>query len=222
MKRMIIQFFLFFLPWALRRRALNSLFKYQIHKEAKIGFSFVLSDELIMDAKASIKSMTIVKNINRLKLGYNSRINSLNFITGMNMRHKRFLYDEGAYCELVVGNNSRITTRHMIDCNGGVYIGDFTTIAGYKTQFLSHSIDVYISRQTAGKIEVGDYCFVSTSCILLKGSKLPSYSVLAAGSVLGKNYSEEYALYGGVPAKKIKDMDRENTLYFTRTNPDVH
>ena len=218
---MLLQVLLFILPWFIRRRLLNFFFKFKIHKTARIGFSVILADELIMDEKASIKGLTIIQNINRVKIGYNSRINSLNYITGMNMRHKKFLYDEGAYCQLVIGDNSRITTRHTIDCNGGVYIGNFTTVAGYRTTFLSHSIDVHSCRQTAGPIEVGDYCFVGTSCIFVKNSKLPSYSVLAAGSVINKHYEDEYALYGGVPAKKIKELDKENTLYFTRTNPDV-
>lgn len=219
--KMILQVLLFVFPWFIRRRALNFFFKFKIHKTAKIGFSIILCDELIMEEKSKIKSLTIIQNINRVKIGYNSRINLLNYITGMNMRKKKFLYDEGAYCELVIGKNSRITTRHTIDCNGGVYIGDFTTVAGYRTTFLSHSIDVHICRQTAGPIVVGDYCFVGTSCIFVKNSKLPSYSVLAAGSVVTKCLEEEYTLYGGVPAKKIKDLDKEKTLYFIRTNPDV-
>lgn len=200
---------------------MNYVFKYSIHKSAHIGLSFVLSDKLVMKEKATIKSFTVVKNINNLEIGYNSRINSLNWITGINYKRKAFIYDKDAYCEMVIGDNTRITPRHSFDCNGGIYIGNFTTIAGSGTQFLSHSVDVFSNKQTAGPIRVGDYCFVSTSCILLKNSQLPSYSVLAAGAILNKFYSQSNFLYGGIPAKPLKELPFNEVKYFTRLNPDV-
>ena len=40
-----------------------------------------------------------------------------------------------------------------------------------------------LANATAAPITIGDYCFVGTNCVLLGGSVLPSYSVLAAKSL---------------------------------------
>ena len=45
---------------------------------------------------------------------------------------------------------------------------------------------------------------------------MPDYSILGAGSVLTKAYSETGMLYAGNPAKAIKKIDIDTTLYFHR------
>jgi acetyltransferase-like isoleucine patch superfamily enzyme len=67
-------------------------------------------------------------------------------------------------------------------------------------------------------VEVGDYCFIGTGVVLLPGAKIPHNSILAAGAVLGEAFSIEGGLYGGVPAKKIKDLDLEEYAYMKRTD----
>ena len=47
------------------------------------------------------------------------------------------------------------------------------------------------------------------------GASLPDHSVLAAGAVLNKPQPEPYSLYGGVPAKRIKDIPK-NAKYMNR------
>ncbi|MCK4788938.1 MAG: hypothetical protein KAV87_34675, partial [Desulfobacteraceae bacterium] len=108
------------------------------------------------------------------------------------------------------------TSRHFMDCNGGIYIGDFATVAGIRSQFLTHSIDVYKNRQHAESITIGKYCFVGTGCILLPGSTLPDYSILGAGAIWTKNFDEPGFLYAGNPAKKVKKLVLGEVPYFTR------
>jgi acetyltransferase-like isoleucine patch superfamily enzyme len=72
-----------------------------------------------------------------------------------------------------------------------------------------------LSRQTSRPVVIGSYCFVGTGSILLKGSRLPDRSVLSAGSVLLTQESEECALYAGVPARKVRDLDADS-MYFKR------
>jgi acetyltransferase-like isoleucine patch superfamily enzyme len=94
-------------------------------------------------------------------------------------------------------------------------VGRFTTIAGNHSQFLTHSIDIVAGRQNSEPIEIGDYCFVSTRCVILGGGRLPSQSVLAAGAVLTKAFDASFSLYGGVPARCIKELPKE-ARYFHR------
>jgi acetyltransferase-like isoleucine patch superfamily enzyme len=203
-------------PWTIRRILLNSIFKYKINKKAKIGFSIILADMLEMEEHSTIGNFNICKNINLLKIGSYSTISSLNLITGFNTKSGLFPSFPNRKCEVIIGNHSAITIRHIIECNGGFYIGNYTTFAGYRSQVLSHSIDIYKNTQTAYPITIGNYCFVGTGSILLPGSNLPNYSVLGAGSVLNKRQTQEYALYGGVPAQLIKTLDKDVVGYFKR------
>ena len=100
-------------------------------------------------------------------------------------------------------------------CTNYIHIGDFVTIAGYSSQFLTHSIDIYESRQDSHPIEIGDYCFVSTGVRVLGGAKLPAYSVLGAGAVLNKAYTKERMIYVGVPAVPKKEIP-QGAKYFVR------
>jgi hypothetical protein len=51
--------------------------------------------------------------------------------------------------------------------------------------------------------------------VLLGGSALPACSVLGAKSLLNRAYTEQYQLYGGVPAKPIKALPK-TMAYFQR------
>lgn len=214
---MIFQLFIMFLPWCVRRRLLTWRYKWEIDSTARIGRSIVLAKNLKMGEKSRIHSFVLCKAIDNLAMGVDSGIASFTLITGMSIKSTRmFGHAKERKCELVIGRSAGITSRHYIDCNGGVYVGDFSTVAGIRSQILTHSIDVYNNRQDAKPIIIGKYCFLGTGCILLPGSRLPDYCVLGAGSVLTKAHSEEGALYAGSPARVIKKLDVNNIPYFHR------
>jgi acetyltransferase-like isoleucine patch superfamily enzyme len=52
--------------------------------------------------------------------------------------------------------------------------------------------------------------------VLLGGSTLPDFCVLGAKSLLNKNFTDTYQLYGGVPAQPIKSLSHD-CKYFRRT-----
>ncbi len=219
----LVQVGIWLFPWFLRRWLMSLFWGYDIAPTAKIGMSIILAKHLKMAEGARIGHLTFCKNIDLLSIGKNSFIGSNVYITGFPVRDDfdSFKHRPERKCELVLGESVSITSRHYIDCNGGVYVGDFTTIAGLGTQILTHSIDIYKNRQDAESVIIGKYCFVSTGCIILKGTILPSYSVLAAGAVLASKYTEEGWLYGGVPAKPIKTFDKKEVVYFHRTEREV-
>lgn len=214
------QIILFPFPWFIRRALLNLFFSYRIDKQAKVGLSILLAEIVIMEKGSLITHFTFVNNIDRLHMKKFSKIGRSNWITGANSSSKMFR-DSDRTCELIVGVHTRITGQHHIDCTGGVYIGEFTTIAGIQSQILSHSVDVKQSKQVAGPVTIGNYCFVGTSSILLMGSGLPDCSVLGAGAVLNKNFSESYGLYAGNPARKVKQFDESEYKYFDRDHGHV-
>ena len=114
-----------------------------------------------------------------------------------------------------MGRHAAMTSRHYVDCSNRVDIGDFATLAGARSQILTHAIDFNRNRQVSAPVRIGRYCFVGTSCVVLKGAELPDCSVLAAGSSLARAYGEPFTLYSGVPALPVKELDRD-AEYFRR------
>ncbi len=81
----------------------------------------------------------------------------------------------------------------------------------------SHSIvDLHGNRLNPAKdIVIGKHCWLGLSCILLKGTEIAPHTVVAAGSVCSKNYSESNCIVAGNPAKVVKkevDWDRKFIL----------
>jgi hypothetical protein len=212
----ILKVLIFLLPWRLRRLALNSLFGYRIHRHSRIGFAWIFPKQLVMDAHSKIGHLTVCKEIDMLQLGCYASIGRLNWITGFpSGPSKHFAHQPARTSTLIVEEHASITHRHLIDCTSKVSIGAFTTFAGFRSQILTHSIDLENCRQSSEPISIGKYCFVGTDCVLLGGSALPDYSVLGAKSLLNKSYSDAYCLYAGTPAIPVKQLTPD-LAYFSR------
>ena len=206
-----------FLPWKMRRLFLERQFGYEIHPTCQMGFSCIFPARLIMEEGSCIEHLTLCKNIDLLHLRPHASIGRANWITGFPLiPSPHFAEEKDRHPELIVGEHSAITHRHFIDCTNSVVIGRFTTMAGFQSQILTHSIDLEKNRQTSAPVRVGDYCFIGTNCVLLGGSSLPNYSVLGAKSLLNKSFAESHQLYAGVPAQPIKKLSPE-LQYFRRT-----
>lgn len=204
------------LPWPFRRQMLRLCFGYQIARSARIGLAWVLPKRLVMEEGATIGNLTVCKNMDLVHMKAHSRIGRGNWITGFPSDPSPHFADEpDRRPELILGEHSAITNRHLIDCTSRVTIGRFTTFAGFRSQILTHTIDVEKCRQRSRPVTIGDYCFTGTDCVLLGGSSLPNCSVLAAKSLLNKAFTEELALYGGVPARKLRPLAKDS-LYFHR------
>jgi acetyltransferase-like isoleucine patch superfamily enzyme len=207
----------FLLPWIAKRWILQIFFGYKIDPTARIGMSWVFPKFLIMEANSKIGNLTVCKSLDLIHLQDSAFIGNGNWITGLPSSPIEFFGDRNERKpQLIVGKHSAITSRHFIDCSDSVTIGIFSTIAGFNSQILSHSINLEMCKQTAAPVTIGDYCFVGTNCVLLQDSVLPDYSVLGAKSLLNKKYLKSYILYAGVPARAVKCLPQEY-LYFSRT-----
>lgn len=213
----------FMLPWKLRRLALNSWFGFDIHPKAHIGLAWVFPSHLKMAEGSRIDHFTVAIHLDRIDIGKDSTIGRSNWITGFTTGSDspHFRHQTGRKPELQMGSSSSITKHHHIDCTNTITIGNFVTIAGYQSQLLTHSIDVFQNRQDSAPISIGDYAFVGTNVVILGGAILPARSVLGAKSLLNKQFTEEYTLYAGVPAKAVTTLPAD-TAYFHRTSGFVY
>jgi len=205
------------LPWTLKRFMLVHFFKYKIDKSARIGFSWIYPKKLIMDVNSSIGNFNVAVHLDLIQVGKNSSIARANWITGFptGTDSKHFSHQKERKSCLIIGEHSAITKKHHIDCTNLIQIGNFVTIAGYSSQLLTHSINIEFNRQDSNPIRIGNYCFVGTASTILGGAALPDYSVLGANALLNKNFTVPFRLYGGNPAKEIKELSNDYG-YFKR------
>jgi acetyltransferase-like isoleucine patch superfamily enzyme len=213
---MLFKLIIVLLPWRLKRWALQRRFGYRLDPSARIGLAWVFPKQLRMGKETRIDHFTVAIHLDAIELGDYSTIGRSNWITGHpGDSDRHFTHQRDRRPQLIVGEHSAITKRHYLDCTHEIRVGRFTIIAGHHSELLTHSIDVIACRQDSHPIEIGEYCFVGTRCIILGGGRLPSRSVLAAGAVLTKPFQDSFAVYGGVPARHIKNLPPD-ALYFSR------
>jgi acetyltransferase-like isoleucine patch superfamily enzyme len=206
------------LPWKLRRLALQRFYGFELHPESHIGLAWIFPGKLVMERGTSIGHFTVARGMDSIVMREQSRIGRLNWITAFPTltESAHFAHLTGRKAELVLDEHSAITNRHIIDCTERVAIGRYATVAGFRSQILTHSIDLMICRQDAKPVTIGEYCFVGTSCTILGGAVLPDHSVLSAQALLNGAQHEPYRLYAGVPAVPIRTLDAD-VQYFTRS-----
>jgi len=204
------------LPWALKRRVLVRLYGYDIHPLSYIGLSWVYPGRLILGADARISHFSFFRDIEEVRLLCGSQVGSLVFVTGFPKDiGKHYCNEKDRVTLLKIGRESHITSRHLIDCTNKVEIGDFTTIAGYRTQILTHAIDLNVPMQKSAPVKIGNFCFISTATVILPGVEIPDFCVVAAGSVVTKSVPNSYGIYAGVPARLVKSLEKD-CGYFIR------
>lgn len=214
-RALVVSAVAFVLPWILGRWLFRVFCGYSFGENARIGRSLIGCTSLRMGASARIGHFNVIKGA-RVVLGECATIGDFNWISGLPPgTHKHFLEETGRDPALVMERHAALTARHYVDCSNRVDIGEFATVAGARTQILTHAIDFTRNRQVSAPVRIGRYCFVGTACVVLKGAELPDCSVLAAGSSLARAYADTFTLYSGVPAQPVKELDR-NAEYFRR------
>lgn len=214
---MFLKLISFFFPWSLRRRALQRWFGYQIHPTAKIGLAWIFPKKLVMDAGTRIDHFSVAVNLDLIHMEKASKIGRSNWITGFptGTSSSHFRHQTDRKAALLLRPFAAVTKKHHLDCTNVIEIGSFATVAGYDSQFLTHSINVFDNRQDSAPIKIGSHTFVGTNVVVLGGAILPDCCVLGAKSLLNKAYAETHKLYGGVPARVLSDISPD-AKYFVR------
>lgn len=146
------------------------------------------------------------------------------------MRFRGFLY---SLMMKECGNNFQVTSSTMINSLAGlvvgrdVYIGPNTVIIAVdviiEDEVLigpsclisggnhSFSNDSFRFGPTIGRpVLISEGSWVAGNCTITAGSVLPPRSILAAGAVLTSKLDKSDCLYGGIPAKFIKEINENN------------
>lgn len=114
----------------------------------------------------------------------------------------------GEWKKIYVGRNSNVGRPGCyIQGGGGIYIGDYVRVTT-NVGIMSRNHDLYDHRVSHMEpVIIHDYCWLGMGCKVLAGVELGPRTIVAAGAVVTKSFPEGNCVIGGVPAKKIKDLD---------------
>ncbi len=212
----VLQALVWILPHSGVKIQLLRAFGHTIDKQVVVGPNLVWAcSNFDIKSDVVIGPFNVFRDIRSVKFNGNNLIGSWNWFSAARTYQD---YEQNAGV-LEVGSGSFITSRHYLDCSGRIQIGHMSGIAGVRSIFQTHEIDVRKNVTTIGPIVIGNYCFVSSNCLALKGSILPSESLLAAGSLLTKptmRQEMKSGLWAGRPAKNIKELPG---AWFDRKDP---
>ena len=117
------------------------------------------------------------------------------------------IYNSVTICgDVNIGNNTWIGSYVNLDGTGGLFIGEFCSIAS-GAQLLSHDTVAWAltggkSKYTYSPTTIGDRCFIGTHAVITKGVVIGNESIVCAGAVVTKSFPSN-SILAGVPAKKI-------------------
>lgn len=116
-------------------------------------------------------------------------------------RRVEILFPKG----LFLGDGIAIGWFAELDARGGITVGHDTNISSHvKLITGSHDIDDPEYSAEFKPITIGHHCWIGTGAIILQGVTIGNGAVVAAGAVVTKDIPP-YEVWGGVPARKIKD-----------------
>jgi carbonic anhydrase/acetyltransferase-like protein (isoleucine patch superfamily) len=207
-------------PARLRRLLLTVGLGYRIHSRATVGRSLITVGHLKMDAGASIGSLNLLRNVDRVEMAEDAAIGHLNWISAAR-RERGYFAGLSRDPALIMGRGAALTHRHFIDCCDRVEIGELSTIGGIHCQILTHGIDVAEGTLLAAPVRIEDRVLVCSAAILIAGSVVPSRTVVGAGAVVKGKLPDSSTLYAG-PAATVKRALASDGGYFVREHPHIH
>jgi maltose O-acetyltransferase len=109
--------------------------------------------------------------------------------------------------QIEIGDNCQINENVKLD---NVAIGNYVmiapgvTILGKMHEFQDRNVPMVLQgeRETQRTI-IEDDVWLATNAIIMPGVRIRKGCIIAAGAVVSKD-TEEFAIYGGIPAKLIK------------------
>lgn len=110
---------------------------------------------------------------------------------------------------IFIGNNTTINKRTLLDGRGGtIRIGNSVDIAqDVRIWTLQHDYNSLDYKAVGNDVIIDDYVWLASNVTVLPGVHIGKGAVIATGAVVTKDVPS-YTVFGGVPARKIGDRNR--------------
>ncbi len=160
------------------KRAIYRALGHEVARDARIGFSYIDVDRMVVGPGAFIGHLNAIKQLRSFEVGRGAYIRHLNTISGAAYA--------GWPASVRIGADAQLMNRHFIDAGGEVVIGARSIFAGRDTHVWSH--DRRPTEQGVElmwqRVEVGADCYVGARCTLLPKASLGAGATLGAAAVL--------------------------------------
>lgn len=95
-----------------------------------------------------------------------------------------------------------IDGRNGIAFGKNVWVGPRVSIIS-----MNHDPNDYHNYLEADPIKIGDNCWLGANAVILPGVELGEHTIVAAGSVVTRPYTQGNQVLAGVPARVVKQLD---------------
>lgn len=169
-------------------------------------FEFKYFRAILKNPKISIHESSIIgKNIEiypngTITIEKNVKLFGNSIIVGNDTEESNITIKEG----------TKINYNFYVNYSGGCFIGKNCAIAT-NVSIITSSLDYKNvalfskAKNKNEKVVIEDNCWIGTGAIILPGVKIPSRTIIAAGSVVTK-IIDKPGIYAGIPAKMIKEV----------------
>lgn len=114
---------------------------------------------------------------------------------------------------LIIDEGCSIGPRVLLDARRGIHLHRNVTVAYDAIIWtLHHDMNSNDFHTIGGQVEIEEYAWICSRSIILPGVKIGRGAVVASGAVVTKDV-EDYAIVGGVPAKKIGERSCHQLNY---------
>ena len=107
---------------------------------------------------------------------------------------------------LILGENARMGSSHLLDMCDNITIGDNSMLAGTESQIWTHSF--YFSKdgkktyRVDSPVEIGHNCYIGARCVMSPGAIIPNSTTIGANVCVSKPL-ERSGLYVSQPLRFI-------------------
>ena len=200
-------------PQPIKHIIYRRVFGWDIHPTARFGFSLIAVDHLSAAEGVIVWPLNVIKGCDEVRLGVRAGVGPMNWISSPPRSAGLFPNSPERRPRLVLGDEAAITTRHVIYCADEVVIEPYAILGGMRSQVITHGPDYMAGCQRTAPIRIGHHSIVATGCTLLAGSSVPPRCIVAGGATVPGPLGEELTLYGGTPARKLKDLPEDAALF---------
>jgi acetyltransferase-like isoleucine patch superfamily enzyme len=167
---------------------------------SNMGFRFV-------GENVKISRFTNFYNVNFISIGSDTRIDDFCILSA------------SSASQIIIGNHVHISAGVYLFGAAGIEIQDFSGLSSgvkvfsasddYSGDFLTNPTisPEYLNVQT-GKVTVGKHVIIGAGTVILPGVTVEEGVAVGALSLVNKNLNQ-WSVYAGLPAKKIKDRNKE-------------
>ena len=188
-------------------RHLARLGGHRIAPGARIGFSLVLSRRIYLDSQTRIGHLNIIRNDRLLlrKGAYIGHLNTIHGPVGILLAKRAAIGNRNVVSRAArgvtygaavfrLGELSKITASHSIDCTVSVTFGEFSTLAGKGSQIWTHgyvhAMEGAERYRVDGRVCLGRNVYVGSRAIITGGVNISDGIMVGVGTVVSKSISK--------------------------------